>query len=443
VPEAITDPTSARRSANYVRQIKGSALAKGLALLMGFLVVPIMISFLGVERYGVWSTLLSVMSWVVFFDLGIGNGLRNKVAELLAASRRGEVANYISSAYAGIGFIALLLYLLSFTVAPYVPWQSIFNTQLVPRAELVNIVRITSFFILFNFWVGLVGALIGAIQKTAMLSIGQFIANALVLLLTYLVSLLMDSSIVYMAILYGVSIVVANIALSIWFFRRNPDFIPRLNFSRGNFQPLMKVGVQFFLLQMAVLVIFTTDKILLTQLFGPSSVTSYDVVFKVFSIVAIGHTLINAPLWSAYTDAYHRGDMVWISAMIRIQLRLFFGLLLLILLLVFAAAPIIRLWIAPDFQVSNSMVLAMALFTGLSMWNNIFAFVVNGIGNLKVQLYTAILAMLLNIPISVILVKHFHFGPSGVVIATCLVLLMSAVAIPLQVSWILSRGADS
>ena len=72
-----------------------------------------------------------------------------------------------------------------------------------------------------------------------------------------------------------------------------------------------------------IFVIFTTDKILITQLFGPQHVASYDVVFKLFSVITIVHGILMAPLWSAYSDAYHRNDMEWIKKTIKNQLKIY------------------------------------------------------------------------------------------------------------------------
>jgi len=80
----MSEAVSKERTHNYVRQIKGAVVYKAVAMAASFLAIPLMIRYLGQEQFGVWSTLLTVMSWIVFFDLGVGNGLRNKVAEALA-----------------------------------------------------------------------------------------------------------------------------------------------------------------------------------------------------------------------------------------------------------------------------------------------------------------------------------------------------------------------
>ena len=71
------------RTRNYLHQIKGAFACRAVSMLASFLSLPLMISYLGQEQFGVWSTLITVMSWIVFFDLGIGNGLRNKVTQSL------------------------------------------------------------------------------------------------------------------------------------------------------------------------------------------------------------------------------------------------------------------------------------------------------------------------------------------------------------------------
>jgi len=95
------------RTQNYYSQIKTALAYKGIAVIASFVAVPLMIRYLGQERFGVWATILSVMSWIMFFDLGIGNGLRNKVAETLAKDEKLEAANYISSGYSMVAVIAV------------------------------------------------------------------------------------------------------------------------------------------------------------------------------------------------------------------------------------------------------------------------------------------------------------------------------------------------
>ncbi|MBQ5689942.1 MAG: hypothetical protein IIV24_00450, partial [Alistipes sp.] len=56
-------------------------LIRGLSFLISFLYVPLLYGALDTNSYGVWLTLTSLVAWVAMFDIGLGNGLRNKLAE--------------------------------------------------------------------------------------------------------------------------------------------------------------------------------------------------------------------------------------------------------------------------------------------------------------------------------------------------------------------------
>ncbi|WP_168232836.1 oligosaccharide flippase family protein [Pseudomonas veronii] len=429
------------RTHNYLRQIKGSVLYKGVSVVASFLTIPIMISYLGIAQFGVWSTLLTIMSWVVFFDLGVGNGLRNKVAESLAKDLPGEARNYISSAYSLIAFIALALWLLFAILSYVVSWQSIFNTSLIAEKELRSAVQIAITFMLVNFWVGLITALLGAVQKSALVSLGQLFTNVFALIVVYLLSVSGEGSIIKLSWVYGSALLGGNVFLSVLFYRRYKYLMPVFRLCRDHVTPLLSVGVQFFIIQLAVLVVFTTDKILITQLFGPEHVAEYEVVFKLFSIITFVHALVSSPLWSAYTDAYHRKDTLWIVRMLRMQLKLYCGVVAGLLVLACLAPFIISIWIGRDFSVSFSLVALVALFVAVTTWNSIFAVMLNGAGAVRVQLYTAVAAMIANIPLALLLVKFFGMGVGGVVLAATLSLIFSAVLLPLQVFRLLGREA--
>ena len=429
----MTLDVSKERTRNYLYQIKGAVVYKAASMLASFLAIPMMIRYLGQEQFGVWSTLLTVMSWIVLFDLGVGNGLRNKVAEALARNDKTQAANYIASGYSLIGLISLLLWTVSTIAAFFVPWQTVFNTQIISETTLCITVQVVIFFIVLNFWVGLISPILGAVQKTAITALGQLISNVLALCFVYLLTETTDATLTYLALAYGFSLVIANITLTLWFYKSQPELRPKPYLEIQHISPLLAVGLQFFTIQIAVLVIFTTDKILITQLFGPEYVTQYDVVFKLLSIITFVHSLISAPLWSAYTDAYHRNDMRWIRRMLNKQLAIFVGIIVATFVMCYFIKQLILMWIGEELNISQPLIFSLGVFVLVSTWNNIYAMIVNGIGEISLQLHTSFIAMLINIPLAILFVKYFDMGLSGVVLATVVSLSLAAVVLPIQV----------
>jgi len=429
----MTQDISKERTRNYLHQIKGAVAYKAVAMLASFLAIPMMIRYLGQEQYGVWSTLLTVMSWIVFFDLGVGNGLRNKVAEALAKNDKLEAANYIASGYSLIGLIALVLWALVTGVSFFLPWQAVFNTQAIPETTLRLTVQVAVFFVVLNFWIGLISAILGAVQKTAMMALRQLISNILALLFIFILTKTTDATLTYLALAYGISLVIANIGLSGWFYQGHPELRPKPYIDKQHVSPLLSVGIQFFTIQIAVLVIFMTDKMLITQFFGPEYVTQYDVVFKLFSIITFAHTLISAPLWSAYTDAYHRNDLFWIKNMLKKQMIIFGLIALAVIVMSVLAKPIIKLWIGNEFDTSYSLLISMGLLVLVSVWNNIFGLILGGIGKIRLGSIYTIFTALLNIPLSYFIAVKLGFGVSGIVLGTFLSIAISSIISPIQV----------
>src|SRR5208283_4384594 len=51
-----------------------SVLARVITVSTSLITVRLTIRYLGTERYGLWMTITSVVSFLIFADLGIGNG---------------------------------------------------------------------------------------------------------------------------------------------------------------------------------------------------------------------------------------------------------------------------------------------------------------------------------------------------------------------------------
>lgn len=413
-------------------QIKSSILYKAIAMVASFLTVPPMLNHLGPEVFGVWSTLLAVMSWVVFFDFGIGNGLKNKVAESLASDNRQQAAAYIATGYGLIGLIALAIWVLSVGVCAFIPWQWVFNSAAVAEDTLRATAQISVTFLLLNFWLGMIGSLLGAVQKTGVIALGQMLTSCLTLLSVVTIARYFTPSILNFAMAFGLSLAISNGLLICWFMRHYGDLCRRPALNTAHMYPLLSFGAQFFIIQIAVLVIFTTDKILITQLVGPEFVTQYDLVFKIFSVVIFAHGVVSNPLWSAYTDAYQRRDFLWIRRMIRMQHLVFLATAFALVALAFLVPWIIQIWVGSGVPVLGSLIAALCLYSIISVWNGMYAMITNGIGEIKVQMYTSVIAMLVNVPLTLLLVKVLNLGVSAVVLSNVLSLMFGAIALPVQ-----------
>jgi len=427
--------------AKYLSQIKSSVVFKGLAVVCSFMLIPLMLNYLGEQRFGIWITLFSIVSWVLFFDLGVGSGLRNHLAASLADNRRQEAAGFLVTGYVISALIAFILFFLVCVSAYLVDWQSVFNAGDIEVGELRLSVLITSFLFLLNFILSLVIQALHATQKTSLTVFFFFLSNLFDLFAVYVASAFAEASLVIIALACGIALLSSTLLISTLFYRVNKDLRPCYNFFSLKKAPaLMNLGGQFFVIQLAVLALFSTDKIVITQLFGPAEVTRYELVLKLFSIILIANALLLTPLWSAYTQAATRGEFAWIKR--TLHKTHLFGVVLAIaaLILFFIGDELVALWVGRDIEIAPGLLAGMLVFTVLRVWCDLYAYLLNGVGAIKFQMWLAVVQAVVNVPLSIYL--GGIYGVSGVVFATSATLCLSAIGLPVSAYLYLSRARE-
>ena len=147
------------RSENIARHVLRSFLFKGGSVLANFLLVPLTISYLNNEYYGIWLTLSSILVWFMYLDIGIGHGLRNKLAEAIANNDKELARSLVSTAYIIVGTISLIFLVISILASQFLEWTVIFNTSFEDETKL----RILMLIVFSSFSFQLVGKLITTI----------------------------------------------------------------------------------------------------------------------------------------------------------------------------------------------------------------------------------------------------------------------------------------
>jgi O-antigen/teichoic acid export membrane protein len=433
-------PTKSTRTKKYFFQLKKAVVFKFLALLASFVAIPVMLDFLGVEMYGIWSTLLSIVMWIVYFDLGLGNGLRNKVGIALAVNDIKLARQYISTTYILLACFSIIVFIAVFSVSNYIDWQSVFNSTKLSNNELKDTVLIILFFILFTFVSSLAIQIFYAIHRSEMSVVYQFIFNTLTLLSVLFLNIFTETNIILLALAYGLSMMLSSLTINYILFSEKRTLLPSFKFfDKTKLDDLFSLGLQFFIIQASLLIILSTDKIIITQIFGPSEVAAYDILYKLFTIVLVVHNIILVPMWSSFTDAFEKNDVDWIQktiANLNLLMILFFaGILLLVVL----APHIIKVWIGTEVIVSTTLIIGMGIFSLLMVWNNIYGNFMNGISEMKPQLISYMVGGLLNIPMSIYFAKYVFNGVEGVIFASILSIGIFSVVGPLYTAKIIKN----
>ncbi|MDV5105579.1 hypothetical protein R2R32_02765 [Clostridium perfringens] len=160
-------------------------------------------------------------------------------------------------------------------------------------------------------------------------------------------------------------------------------------------------------------------------------------MYKMYSIFTLISGIIMTPLWSGFTHAYVNKEFKWISKVILKLIILIIPLIIGCVLVLLLRNEIITIWMGVNIDIPFFLGVFLGISTILTIWSNIFAYFLNGVGILKGQLITVGIGAIINIPLSYIFSVIFNMGSSGVAFASSISLLIFSIYGPLKVYRIL------
>lgn len=395
--------------------------------------MPLTIDYLNPTKYGIWITLTSVIAWFSFFDIGLGNGLRNKFATAKAEGKEELARTYISTTYAIISIISVALFVLFLGINQFLDWGKILNTTN-DIVELEKLVFIVFSVFCLQFIIKLINVVFVADQRPAMSSGINTLGNLISLIVVFILVKTTQGSLLYLGASFSIINLVVPLLAGVWFFNTSyKKYSPSLKYVDFSYlKELISLGTRFFIMQGAALIVFMTDNIIITQISGPEDVTPYNIAYKYFGIVTMAFTIITAPMWSAYTEAYIKKDFAWIRQATK-KVYKFWGLAfvgLIVMLLVSNYAY--QLWIGDSVSVPFLLSAVMALWVMLSTSIMVFSNFLSGISKIKLSLWHSVFVSIINIPLSIYFARNLEMGSVGVMLATVCCLLPRVVFQPIQ-----------
>lgn len=433
----------APRTVQAKQNIVALFLLRGVSMAISLVLLPLTLRYLSSAEYGMWITLNSIMGWVMWLDVGLGNGLRNRFAVALAHDDRALAKSYVSTTYLFVGGTSVVLFLLYVGVHPFLSWSGILNTPQVMEQELSRLALVVLFFFCVRLVASLIGTVLMADQQPALNALLEVLVNAVSLVATLLLTWFLPGSLFWLGTSLAAAMVLVPLCGNLILFRGTyRDVAPSFrSVNVTHARELMSIGVQFFVLQIAGLVLFTSSNIIITQLFGPEEVTKYNIAFKYFGVPSMAFMVLLTPFWSAYTEAYARGDHGWIERSFRSLKRMLVVFTIGVVIMLVLADRAYDLWLRRHVDIPFSLSATLALYVVIVAWSSIFSYFINGTGKIRLQLYVAAGMALLMIPLALLLAGPGGLGTTGVVLALCAVLLPGAILWPIQSRKLLSGRA--
>ena len=429
------------RSVKVKKNIFASVGIRGVSMLVSFALVPLTIGYVSSEMYGVWLAISSVLTWLGFLDIGFSQGLKNRLTEAIAKDEWKRGKALVSTTYFLMILIFVPVCLVMEGVIPLIDWTNLLNVSSQYEQEIRNVMYVLIAFACLQMVVNVLSSVIAAFQKVALSSIFVPLGNIISLVIIYVLTKTCPPSLMALAFsLAAMPIVVMIIASVIFFCGQFKNVSPSVKcIDLSLTKDLFSLGYKFFIINIQVVVLYQSTNILISHVSSPYDVTNYNVAYRLLSCAMMAYTIITAPLWPAYTDAYTRGDFDWLIAM-RKKMHKVLLLSVLGCALITLCSPIIySIWVGDKVDVPFVMTALVAIYVSVYCWMNLNSTLVVGMSKLKLETLLVVIGMFVHIPMSLFL-GHI-LGAYGVLASLITINIFYAVILNVQVGKILNKTA--
>jgi O-antigen/teichoic acid export membrane protein len=414
--------SSVGKSDERYRRILLTGLSTGVVKIfsasINLITVPLTVHFLGIERYGLWMAISSIMALMSFTDLGLGNGLVNAISKAHGKNNIKDAQIAVSSTFFILLSISGILLLIFLIIYPYINWQNIFNAQSkVAIAESGPTMFVLVITFLINMPLGVVQRIQDGYQEGFKFQI-WLIAGSIISLVGLLICIYLETGLPWLVLSFSSGQLIATLINGLLLFGKyRKELRPRLgNFNYNTGKYLFKTGLIFFFLGIFTILGNASDNIILSHTQGPASVAGYEIVKKIFLFSMFTQFIIQ-PLWPAFGEALERGDINWARRTLRkaIKMSIIVSAIISLPLLIFGK-QLIEFWVGPHFIPNWSLLTGFYVFILIANYGGVMSTYLNSGPLIKKQLLFLGLASVVSVFLKIIL--SINFGVSGIIWAT-------------------------
>lgn len=391
-PEANDDRRTAERHWRAALTGVTGIVARVVQVGASLITIPLTIHYLGNERFGLWMTISSVLAMANFADFGIGNGVLNTVADASGKNDYARIRGAISSGFAvlsAIGLLLLVAFALSFA---WVNWADLFRVaSSQARSETAPALLVFALCFALNIPLDLVQRVQLGLQQGFRMYVWQ-VCGSVTGLGGVIIGIRLHASLpVLVAALAGAPVIATAFNNFHFFVISRPDLRPQIRgVSNQAISQILSFGTLFFILQLVAAIAFSSDNVIIARTLGAASVPEYSIPQRMFSLVSMMVIMMVTPLWPAYGEAISRGDVSWVRRTLGRSLLLVLGFASIgsgVTLLI--AHRVLSWWIGPQISTPFLLLLGLALWTIVDSCGNTLAMFLNGASIMRFQIVIA------------------------------------------------------
>ncbi len=416
------------KNKNLVFNIVGTFGIKGVALLISLFSMPIYIRYFDNDiALGVWFSFHSILNWILTFDLGIGNGLRNQLVPELNNGNTVKIKKLISSAYFMLGVVSLVIGALGVIAIRFVDLNAILNVSpdVISSETLFQSVSVVFLAVILKFFLNIITSIFYAMQKTALPNFITLFATISVLVF---MSVFNNQSVETKFLLLSYFNLFSMcapliVATAVVFLTSLKDAKPSLKSVDWNVgKSVVGLGGKFFVAQICLMLISSTNEILISTLVAPENAVDYQIYNRWFFMIITVFSLLIQPMWSSFSQAHAEGNYSWIKSTYKKFLAIagFGSAGAVVLAAIFQI--VVNIWLREDaITVNFGYGLCFAALITTNLFINSATCVANALNELKCQIIWTVIGAVLKVPLAILFVGLFNSW-IGVVLANLIAL---------------------
>lgn len=388
-----------------------------LILAAPLLTVPVTLQYLGHELFGFWMAVVSVTAMAMFADLGLGNGLLTQLPKYAATGNLAAGKTLISTAYAALGGVALLVMSIALLVIPNLDWRALLNIGNFDPTALRTVALLCFSAFAVTIPLSLVQRVQYAFGEAWRSNLWQVVGAVFTVASVYATAYFNAGYgvVIAAAVFSGPLVMLLN---NIFYYARSAQLRPAVRaVSVPAAKSLLRIGMGFLALSVLTSVSLNIDNLIVARVADLKTVAEFAITTKLFSLLAMVITLVALPLWPANGEALARGDYTWVRKTTRKMVVLSVGIvglggaLLLVLRDVIAG-----LWLGDGNTISWPLAANLVLWSVLLAFASPFFSVQNSVGLLRYQFIGWLCFAVFSVPLKIYF--FFTLGLPGVPLAS-------------------------
>jgi O-antigen/teichoic acid export membrane protein len=394
------------------------------SLLVALIVVPIVINFLGIERYGILAILWSVLSYFAIFELGLSSAIIKFSAELFLKNDRKQIPEIFWTTLilqAIFGIVAgIILYLLIPVIL-----VKLFKIphEFIPETKVA--LCMLAVFIPINFVSNSFFAILSASQRFDLVNLFKIPSNISTHIVTIICVLAgFNLSGIIMSIVV-VKILVFIILVYVCF--KTYPYLKKPCFSRGHIRKIYLYGSWLTVSNAINPIVFYLDRFVIGAILSMSAVAYYSAPFQISAklwIISSSMMMTLMPAFSSFSSIENK-DRLFVLFVKSLKYMFLISLPLIFTGIVYSR-DILHIWIGSDFAQKSFIPLIILLLSNLiDIPGIISSTFLEGYGKTKSLAKIKMLFFVPNFLIMYFLVLHYNIIGAAISVFICRMLYSS------------------